>query len=211
MIFVRPLLMKSIPPGTVPVPKLVMRKDPRTGKIQVYTQRYHVSPEEAKMPRFREASRDEVEGREELFQSSGKSASKFMDRLTERWQGEGGDAELNALFVTGKFAYRRIGGRFDLAPELLDLYDGERCKGADKEASKRVLEMARQVRIGDKESLRAWLEKAVELKHKRIREVIGAGDAGWVAVPISPLPLKPEEDRPFIRGAESNDPAHAKQ
>jgi hypothetical protein len=55
-----------------------------------------------------------------------------------------GDAELNALFVTGKFAYRRIGGRFDLAPELLDLYDGERCKGADKETSKQVLEMARQ-------------------------------------------------------------------
>jgi hypothetical protein len=94
MIFVRPLLMKSIPPGTVPVPKLVMRKDPCTGKIQVYTQRYHVSPEEAKMPRFREASRDEVEGREELFQSSGKSASKFMDRLTERWQGEGATPSL---------------------------------------------------------------------------------------------------------------------
>lgn len=48
MIFIRPLLIKNIPSGTETVWRVVMRKDPRTGKIQIYTQRYHVSPEEAK-------------------------------------------------------------------------------------------------------------------------------------------------------------------
>jgi len=108
MIFVRPLLMKSAPSGTETIWKLVMRKDPRTGKMQVYTQRYHVSPEEAKMPRFREVSEDEIKGYRELLQRIGEIASDFMGDLAEKWRAGKGN-EVRMLFREEKLFNRELG------------------------------------------------------------------------------------------------------
>jgi hypothetical protein len=160
---------------------------------------YHLR--KPKTPQFREVSEDEIKGYRELLQRIGEITSDFMGDLAERWRAGKGN-EVRMLFREEKLFNRELGRSHLNIHAAMCLHSW----GGDWRTSAELLRLARQMRADTVVGQEKWLETAVDVKHKRIREVIGAGDAGWVAVPISPLPLKPEEDRPFVRGAESNDP-----